>query len=46
MLRINDVYVLFFFQAEDVLRDIGVTGVQTCALPICIGLCGNFGDNP
>src|SRR3712207_8935467 len=24
----------FFFQAEDVIRDIGVTGVQTCALPI------------
>src|SRR3712207_7948318 len=27
----------FFFQAEDGIRDIGVTGVQTCALPICIG---------
>ena len=26
----------FFFQAEDGIRDIGVTGVQTCALPICI----------
>src|SRR3712207_965955 len=25
----------FFFQAEDGIRDIGVTGVQTCALPIC-----------
>src|SRR3712207_1952573 len=25
---------LFFFQAEDGIRDIGVTGVQTCALPI------------
>src|SRR3712207_214275 len=25
-----------FFQAEDGIRDIGVTGVQTCALPICI----------
>src|SRR3712207_7279756 len=23
-----------FFQAEDGIRDIGVTGVQTCALPI------------
>src|SRR3712207_9130962 len=23
-----------FFQAEDSIRDIGVTGVQTCALPI------------
>src|ERR1035437_4679768 len=29
------VYVFFFFfQAEDGIRDIGVTGVQTCALPI------------
>src|SRR3712207_2139693 len=27
--------MLFFFQAEDGIRDIGVTGVQTCALPIC-----------
>src|SRR3712207_7065103 len=26
---------VFFFQAEDGIRDIGVTGVQTCALPIC-----------
>src|SRR3712207_4507362 len=25
-----------FFQAEDGIRDIGVTGVQTCALPICL----------
>src|ERR1035437_127781 len=25
----------FFFQAEDGIRDIGVTGVQTCVLPIC-----------
>src|SRR3712207_3566979 len=27
--------LFFFFQAEDGIRDIGVTGVQTCALPIC-----------
>src|SRR3712207_8542977 len=26
--------MIFFFQAEDGIRDIGVTGVQTCALPI------------
>src|SRR5438552_5820466 len=26
--------VLFFFQAEDGIRDVLVTGVQTCALPI------------
>src|SRR4051794_41567766 len=33
-------YVFFFFQAEDGIRDGRVTGVQTCALPICneIGL--------
>src|SRR5947209_20512170 len=27
-------FSFFFFQAEDGIRDIGVTGVQTCALPI------------
>src|SRR5439155_14066336 len=26
----------FFFQAEDGIRDGHVTGVQTCALPICL----------
>src|SRR2546430_17311575 len=26
----------FFFQAEDGIRDLTVTGVQTCALPICV----------
>src|SRR5882757_2975695 len=26
--------LFFFFQAEDGIRGIGVTGVQTCALPI------------
>src|SRR3712207_8187926 len=28
--------MFFFFQAEDGIRDIGVTGVQTCALPIFV----------
>src|SRR3712207_9492071 len=28
--------MFFFFQAEDGIRDIGVTGVQTCALPISV----------
>src|SRR2546429_3101404 len=28
------VKALFFFQAEDGIRDVAVTGVQTCALPI------------
>src|SRR2546428_11772093 len=27
-------YLFFFFQAEDGIRDLIVTGVQTCALPI------------
>src|SRR5216683_6412738 len=27
--------LFFFFQAEDGIRDLIVTGVQTCALPIC-----------
>src|SRR5256886_13611788 len=27
-------YFVFFFQAEDGIRDLTVTGVQTCALPI------------
>src|SRR5437868_15005256 len=27
-------YFVFFFQAEDGIRDRNVTGVQTCALPI------------
>src|SRR5215204_7403663 len=29
----------FFFQAEDGIRDHCVTGVQTCALPICHRRC-------
>src|SRR3989449_9154831 len=27
-------WLFFFFQAEDGIRDVAVTGVQTCALPI------------
>src|SRR2546429_4323030 len=34
-LRISSSYgFFFFFQAEDGIRDVAVTGVQTCALPI------------
>src|SRR3712207_7486940 len=33
LVNLKDVWS-FFFQAEDGIRDIGVTGVQTCALPI------------
>src|SRR2546427_382670 len=35
----------FFFQAEDGIRDLTVTGVQTCALPIsywAISIAGIF----
>src|SRR3712207_2189968 len=31
---LDSVLIFFFFQAEDGIRDIGVTGVQTCALPL------------
>src|SRR5947209_12294135 len=34
------VAAFFFFQAEDGIRDIGVTGVQTCALPISLPSAG------
>src|SRR3712207_7741885 len=36
--------LFFFFQAEDGIRDIGVTGVQTCALPICGDIVSPEGD--
>src|SRR3989441_13337696 len=32
-------FMCFFFQAEDGIRDKLVTGVQTCALPICSVIC-------
>src|SRR2546430_10271136 len=35
MLR-SVVWLHFFFQAEDGIRDLTVTGVQTCALPISV----------
>src|SRR5699024_11893188 len=34
-LQSNVLCFYFFFQAEDGIRDRNVTGVQTCALPIC-----------
>ena len=36
----------FFFQAEDGIRDHCVTGVQTCALPICIVSTGAAATAP
>src|SRR2546429_8137633 len=41
--------MFFFFQAEDGIRDVAVTGVQTCALPIYVGdviLTWNGGEPP
>src|SRR5438034_7514884 len=35
MHNIDFLFYIFFFQAEDGIRDHCVTGVQTCALPIC-----------
>src|SRR2546430_13432716 len=35
-----DLSVFFFFQGEAGIRDLTVTGVQTCALPICAGRSG------
>src|SRR5690349_22668242 len=34
MVSCRSVKLSFFFQAEDGIRDLYVTGVQTCALPI------------
>src|SRR2546427_12795989 len=34
--------MFFFFQAEDGIRYLTVTGVQTCALPICKRSCAAF----
>src|SRR2546426_9014407 len=33
-LTLPQMFMFFFFQAEDGIRDYKVTGVQTCALPI------------
>src|SRR2546430_5442223 len=35
LLRLILLLMFFFFQAEDGIRYLTVTGVQTCALPIC-----------
>src|SRR2546427_11197519 len=34
-------FSFFFFQAEDGIRDLTVTGVQTCALPISSRISGH-----
>src|SRR5206468_8906042 len=38
--------VVFFFQAEDGIRDLIVTGVQTCALPIFVPSSGLVPHHP
>src|SRR5690606_40101511 len=37
--RCLNIFIFFFFQAEDGIRDFHVTGVQTCALPISLAGC-------
>src|SRR2546429_5224045 len=51
MRNMDSILLFFFFQAEDGIRDVAVTGVQTCALPISRGslawnqrTCKNFSD--
>src|SRR5688572_32633724 len=40
-------FYFFFFQAEDGMRDLTVTGVQTCDLPILLSRhSGTFSGNP
>src|SRR2546429_3861809 len=39
-------FFFFFFQAEDGIRDVAVTGVQTCALPIYARIDQPVGDHP
>src|SRR5205809_4433629 len=41
--RAPSIIIIFFFQAEDGIRDVAVTGVQTCALPIGIEEHNNYG---
>src|SRR5207237_2112490 len=38
--------LIFFFQAEDGIRDSSVTGVQTCALPIYLAVGAGRGAAP
>src|SRR5690349_22504509 len=47
MLKIVAYHIFFFFQAEDGIRDLYVTGVQTCALPISVAfISAAFGTWP
>src|SRR6266496_5752657 len=44
--ELHDFGLFFFFQAEDGIRDLYVTGVQTCALPISSGAPSVAGSRP
>src|SRR6266576_3411994 len=46
LVGITSFVLFFFFQAEDGIRDLYVTGVQTCALPISNNLNTNQGPGP
>ena len=41
---VNTGCIFFFFQAEDGIRDVAVTGVQTCALPICSAIVSDMNE--
>src|SRR5256884_4879624 len=41
-IAVSDTVCFFFFQAEDGIRDVAVTGVQTCALPILLWILTCF----
>src|SRR2546430_6137178 len=43
IIRVSGYTWFFFFQAEDGIRDLTVTGVQTCALPIFVVQAGDQG---
>src|SRR4030043_211719 len=48
LLSVRTLVCFFFFQAEDGIRDVAVTGVQTCALPIssCRAAAGRSSPSP
>src|SRR2546427_9834500 len=41
LMVVDALFFFFFFQAEDGIRDLTVTGVQTCALPILVRVRGS-----
>src|SRR5256886_9730480 len=46
LLEVTRTLLVFCFQAEDGIRDLTVTGVQTCALPISPGFLALYGIGP